>query len=347
MVPAFQALRTLPAVLEGAAAWGLPILVVDDGSTDGSAAWLAEWAARDPAARSLLALHPNGGKARALQAAFRLLAERGVRHAITIDADGQHDPADGPALLAAAAADPEAAVVCGRRSLLTDGYPRRRMTGRVLNDMAIRAQTGVTVEDSPCGFRVYPLRAVAAVRCRSGRFAWEEEFLTRAVWAGYRLVSVPIRCIYRKDEPGAPASHYRFRRDWPEGVAINLWLMAAALGPVRAACGLGWQLRTWLRAARISEAWRGPAPVRLHAAAALLLGAVAGGAAGVAGALAAGRGEAGPIAAPGVETAAVAAGWGWASLRWHASAWHAAAGFAAGWLLGRAAAAGIRLIATG
>jgi hypothetical protein len=106
----------------------------------------------------------------------------------------------------------------------------RRKIGRSLNDLAIQAQTGVRVRDCPCGFRIYPLRLAGAVRCVSGRYAWEEEFVTRALWAGCEMVEIPVACVYLP--PGVARSHYRFRRDWSEGIAINLWLLVLAALPM-------------------------------------------------------------------------------------------------------------------
>lgn len=282
IVPAFQARDTLPAVLEGVARWCIPIIVVDDGSNDGTAVWLDQWRMETGSvnARILIKRAVNGGKAAALRDGLSHSSALGFDAAITIDADGQHDPLDGARLIERYQAREGEAIVCGERDPGAPGYPLRNLTGRRLNDLAIRAQTGVAVSDCPCGLRVYPLRVYERVRCVSGRFAWEEEFLTRALWHGCGYERVPIRCIYAPH--GHHRSHYRFRRDWPEGIAVNLWLIALALrppSPTRAAlirCVR--QVASALSLRRARDQLVGESPARLHGAASMAIGAIAFGA---------------------------------------------------------------------
>jgi len=278
IVPTFQAIETLPEVLRHLDGAVECIIVVDDGSTDGTRDALDAWCAgtahesRGGAARLAILRSHNGGKAAALRDGFAKASELGFDRALTIDADGQHDPADARRMLARAATG----LICGVRDPRTPGYPRRNLTGRRLNDLAIRAQTGVRVEDSPCGLRVYPLSIVAQVRCISGRFAWEEEFITRAIWAGARYEPHPIRCIYH--EGPLRRSHYRFLRDWPEGIAVNLWLTAlAALPPLpnaRAIARFARQIEGALAPARAMDQLAGDSPSRLHGGAAMAFGAL-------------------------------------------------------------------------
>ena len=102
LVPTFGNARTVGAVVAGALSGGLPVVVVDDGSTDGSGA-VAE------AAGATVLTHPvNRGKGEALLTGMRWLARKGFTHAICLDADGQHDPADVPAFADAVRARPDA-----------------------------------------------------------------------------------------------------------------------------------------------------------------------------------------------------------------------------------------------
>lgn len=293
-MPAYQAIRTLPSLLEGVERWGVPIIVIDDGSTDGTLAFLEQWSSgslsrasddersslvpQPPTARHVIRRAENGGKAAALRDGFARALELGFDAAVTIDSDGQHDPDNGARLLERFVELGGRAIVCGERSAATPEYPLRNLAGRRLNDLAIRAQTGVPVSDCPCGLRVYPLQAVKAVRCMSGRFAWEEEFLTRAIWAGFVYERVAIRCIYQRAPDGTRSSHYRFMRDWPEGIGINLWLTGAALcPPVPSKHALRRLAAQMMGAMSLRRAWEqlaGDAPARLHGAASMAVGAL-------------------------------------------------------------------------
>lgn len=289
-------------MLEGIESSVDAIIVVDDGSSDGSAEFLHAWrgaphgvgafgAGRIGASastverpREVITRSANGGKAAALADGFAAALARGFDLALTIDADGQHDPADAASLATVARAMPieSETLLCGVRDPSTPGYPRRNLTGRRLNDLAIRAQTGVQVDDSPCGLRVYPLALVRRVRCLSGRFSWEEEFLTRAIWAGATYRTHAIRCIYAA--AGEHRSHYRARRDYPEGIAVNLWLCALALRPpaptMRGIRRLGRQIGSLASPRRAIAQITGDSPSRLHGAAAMAIGAATLGAVG-------------------------------------------------------------------
>src|SRR5262249_10497942 len=109
LVPAYNAATTIASVVAGSAAFLSPVFVVDDGSTDHTAA-------RAGAAGARVLRHPvNQGKGAALVTGLRELAAAGIERALTIDADGQHLPDQIPVLLAAADAAPGAIIVGVRR----------------------------------------------------------------------------------------------------------------------------------------------------------------------------------------------------------------------------------------
>jgi uncharacterized protein (DUF2062 family) len=85
------------------------------------------------------------------------------------------------------------------------------------------------VEDSQCGLRVYPLELVEAVHCRAGHFSFETEIITRAGWAGFDVVGVPVSCIYLP--PGQRVSHLKPVRETIRASWMHLKLMARALTP--------------------------------------------------------------------------------------------------------------------
>lgn len=241
LVPLYNHARTVEAVLDGIAACGLATIVVDDGSGDGGADVAEAWFARTGRPGRVVRLGRNRGKAVALQAGFAAAAEGGARYALTVDADGQHDTTRIPAFLEAAQGKP-ATLVLGNRGPLPKTYPLGRLGGRMLSGLAVRAACGVVIGDAACGMRLYPLAETLAIRCLGGRYAWEEEAIVRLAWRGVAVREVPIPVIYR-DRSVAP-SHYRFGRDWTEGVLVLVATVAlGVVNPSRRWSRVGGPLR--------------------------------------------------------------------------------------------------------
>ena len=219
IVPLYNHSLTVPEVLSGLHAHGLYAVIVDDGSTDGGADIAEHWLIANGASGQVIRLPHNQGKAAALLAGFTAATDHGASHALTIDADGQHDSARIAAFLNALPAEcPEQTLVLGDRRALPRTYPTARLFGRFLSGLAVRTACGAIVGDAACGMRIYPLAMTRTLRCISGRYAWEEEAIIRLVWAGARIQQVEIPVIYR-DAAIAP-SHYQFGRDWTEGTLV-------------------------------------------------------------------------------------------------------------------------------
>jgi glycosyltransferase involved in cell wall biosynthesis len=191
VVPVFDEASTLGRVVRRLRAY-CPVIVVDDGSTDGSAGTAARAGAVE-----VLRHARRQGKGAALRTGFRAALGRGATAVVTLDGDGQHDPPDLPRLVAAHRAVPDA-LVLGHRLAAGAGDPippLRRLAIRAA-DRTLGPILPTPLSDSQCGFRIYPgafLREIALVE---GRFVLETEALVQAAWAGYRLVSVPIRSVY-------------------------------------------------------------------------------------------------------------------------------------------------------
>jgi uncharacterized protein (DUF2062 family) len=207
-------------------ALGLPLVVVDDGSTDDTRAILASSVAASDV--TVVTRPRNRGKGAALRTGFAAAADAGFTHAVTIDTDGQHDAAEIPRLLARAREAPDALMI-GHRDESAPGYPARSLLGRRLSNLFIRMESGVRVGDSQCGMRVYPLGLVAAVRARAGRFGFETEIVTRAGWAGCAVLEVPVACRYLP--PGERVSHLRPVVDTLRAIGMHARLLARAMSP--------------------------------------------------------------------------------------------------------------------
>ena len=166
IVPLYNHALTVPEVLAGLQAHGLYALVVDDGSTDGGADVAEQWLIANGAPGQVIRLAHNQGKAAALLAGFAAAADRGATHALTMDADGQHDSARIAVFLHALPTDcPEQTLVLGDRRALPRNYPTARLFGRFLSGLAVRTACGAIVGDAACGMRLYPLSMTRKLRC--------------------------------------------------------------------------------------------------------------------------------------------------------------------------------------
>ncbi len=224
LAPTYNNAGTLRGVIEQVrAVCDLPVIVINDGSTDATARVLA---GLGEAIDVVTHLH-NRGKAAALRTGFDRAAERGFTHVLTIDTDGQHDAADVPAMIEMARAQLTALVV-GTRSLETTGYPRWSQFGRWFSNTLVRIESGVRVGDSQCGLRVYPLE-VRVLPARTARYGFETDVLTRCGWANVPVIEAPVRCIY--DIAGGRVSHFRKGRDSTAAVGMHAWLVARSLCP--------------------------------------------------------------------------------------------------------------------
>ena len=214
LIPVYNEAATIGRVVAGAIQHG-DVLVVDDGSTDGT----AEAAAA--AGADVVRLGRQGGKGAALRRGFDEARERGADRIVTMDGDGQHDPADIPRLLSAAARRPDALVVGGRLGAVGDGrtpgLPAGRVAAMRVAGFFINWLTEVSLADTQSGFRVYPAALARDVAPRRGGFVLESEVLVRAAARGWPLVEVPARAIHFAERQ----SRFRPVRD---GLAVGAYL---------------------------------------------------------------------------------------------------------------------------
>ena len=197
VIPAYQAAPSVGAVARGVLAVIPDLLVLDDGSTDGTAE-----EARKAGAR-VISFPENRGKGAALRAAFADLFGRGFDGVITLDADGQHLPEEIPKLLAAA---PGADLVLGVRDHLFAEMSAVRRASNRLSSRAISFAAGRALSDIQTGFRFYSKALIETVGFPESRFEAESAVVVRAARRGFRIVSVPVHLGFAD---GRTTSHYR------------------------------------------------------------------------------------------------------------------------------------------
>jgi uncharacterized protein (DUF2062 family) len=229
VAPAFNNAGTLMNIIERIEAQGVSVIVVNDGSTDATRGLLGRWERQRHSQPVWVLHHPaNRGKAAALQTGFAKAAEAGFTHAVTIDTDGQLDPEQIGSMLSQAAQLPQALVI-GVRDDTAPDYPSRSRLGRRISNLMVWMESGVRVQDSQCGFRVYPLGLVQAVRCGAGYYCYETEIITRAGWAGCEVAHVPVRCRYLA--AGERVSHFRPFMDSMRWLVMQARLLGRTLVP--------------------------------------------------------------------------------------------------------------------
>lgn len=208
VIPAYCEADRIGPVIESVRLQGVHVIVVDDGSPDETAA-----VARSAGAE-VIRHSKNRGKGQALQTGFRRAAELGCEAVITMDADGQHDPAEIPQFLEAYQRT-RIPVLIGNRMWNQRGMPLvRRLTNRFMSWLLSR-EMGQYLPDTQCGYRLFQTDLLRFVETESDRFAAESEILLRLAARGLRMDSIRIRTIY-----GTERSKIR-----PVADTIRFWRM--------------------------------------------------------------------------------------------------------------------------
>jgi glycosyltransferase involved in cell wall biosynthesis len=191
-------------VVEECLQFRLPVIVVDDGSTDSTPNVLASIS-------DVTVIHhkENQGKGASLLTGFAAALEF-ADWAITIDADGQHDPDDIPSLISLVWAVPEGQrpLVIGKREGMGYGnVPWTSRWGRRFANFWVWTSCGRWFSDSQSGFRIYPLPETLYLGTKARRYQFEVEVLVRAVWRGIPIIEAPVGSLYGPREERV--SHFR------------------------------------------------------------------------------------------------------------------------------------------
>jgi glycosyltransferase involved in cell wall biosynthesis len=204
LIPAHDEAPRIGRVVQGAAEH-VPVLVVDDGSSDATAE-LAEHAGA-----TVLRQSPNQGKGAALRAGFAAALNVGAEAAITLDGDGQHDPAEIPAFLGEHArrviAGESVELVIGARSFRR--MPPVRRAANWLGTVTLSAALGRWIEDNQSGYRLVGRRLMAAMLdSREDGFSFEVEMIAVCLREGWPIGWIPVRTIYADERSHIRAGHH-------------------------------------------------------------------------------------------------------------------------------------------
>lgn len=209
VVPVYNHERSLPAVVRALLAEALPCVIVDDASSPVAARVIDELA-QHPSVHLLRHDH-NQGKGAAVTSGLREASRLGFSHALQVDADGQHDLNRVGLFLDRASQAPDA-LICGYPEY-DSSVPKGRLYARYLTHVWVWINTlSLSIRDSMCGFRVYPLEPTLALlnsATLGKRMDFDTEILVRLHWREQPMVWLPTHVHY----PADGVSHFRLWRD--------------------------------------------------------------------------------------------------------------------------------------
>jgi len=206
IIPAYKEEGRVGATVRGALEYLADVLVVDDGSPDRTA---EEARAADAV---VLRQEPNQGKGAALLRGFDYALENGYDAVVTLDADGQHDPAAIPAMIAELKAGAD--IVIGARKKNPLVMPPQRIFSNAWTSVTLTALTGALVRDSQSGYRAIRAKVLRAVPLTTTKYDLESEQLVRAARRGFRITHVTVPTIYgtEKSKINVPRDMFLFYR---------------------------------------------------------------------------------------------------------------------------------------
>ncbi len=202
VIPVYNHGRQVGEVIRQTLTLGLPVFVVDDGSTDSTREIIG-----NISGLTTLYHTENQGKGAALVTGFTAALQQNCNYAITIDADGQHKAEDAAALLQAVQDDRRALVVGNRQGMAGENVPWTSRFGRGFSNFWVRASGGPKVMDSQSGFRLYPLPEAMQLEVRARRYQFEVEILVKARQQGMDVIEVPVQVVYQPKT--LRVSHFR------------------------------------------------------------------------------------------------------------------------------------------
>ncbi len=200
LIPAFNEEERIGGVIRKAKEY-VPVLVVDDGSVDGTSRLAEELGA------TVLIQQPNQGKGAALMRGFEYAITQGYDAVITLDADGQHDPDEIPAFLNAFEEGGD--LVIGERDFRKMPFPRN--ISNTIGTWSFSNALGQYCPDNQSGYRLHSRRLIqSALDSSETNFEFEVEIIVRCILKSYQLAWVPIKTIYAGEN-----SHIKpFRHIW-------------------------------------------------------------------------------------------------------------------------------------
>jgi glycosyltransferase involved in cell wall biosynthesis len=222
VIPTYNNQRTLRQVITEVLVYTNNVIVINDGSTDTTADILKDFG------RSIeVVTHPkNLGKGKALRNSFQKAKELGYTHVITIDSDGQHFASDLPSFIQEVIKRPDTLVI-GARNMEQAGIPGKSSFGNKFSNFWYWVETGIKLDDTQSGYRLYPIQALEKIRFVTNRFEFEIEVIVKAVWKGLKIKNIPVKIYYAPGDNRV--SHFRPFADFSRISVLNTYLVTLAI----------------------------------------------------------------------------------------------------------------------
>lgn len=225
VIPAYNEATTIRVLVERCLQLSLPVIVVDDGSSDNTVSELANLPI------TLIRNEQNSGKAAALWRGMQCAVAEGIQQVISIDGDGQHRPEDIPSVLECAGRYPDNIIIAARMND-NEQAPRARLAANRFADFWISWAAGQWIHDTQSGFRLYPVSLITQLTPDTRRkkgFVFESQILIEAAQRGISTQTTPISSIYHTN---TRASHFRPVEDITRIVLMVAWsLISRAFYP--------------------------------------------------------------------------------------------------------------------
>jgi len=211
IIPVYNHEHAIAHVIARLKAYGIPCLLVNDGSSAVCSKALEDCARQESGRITLLNRAENSGKGAAVIDGFNAAIRLGYTHALQIDADGQHNTDDIPGFLETGRLNPDAMIL--GQPVFDESVPKIRLYGRRVTNVCIAINTlSLAIADGMCGFRLYPLASVDKLISTTQigrRMDYDIDIVVRLYWQGVEAINIATAVHYPYDG----VSHFRLWRD--------------------------------------------------------------------------------------------------------------------------------------
>ncbi len=219
IIPTYNNATTIERVILDVLKYTQNVIVVNDGSTDGTQNII-----ENIGAIVLETYMPNAGKGMALRCGFKRAVALGYNYAITIDSDGQHFAKDLPVFIEALRLNGSALIMGARNMNTADNVPAKSSFGNKFSNFWYKVETGIALPDTQTGYRLYPLESIRKMKFFTRKYEFEIEVIVRLAWTGVKVVSIPISVYYPPKEERI--SHFRPFKDFGRISIVNTVLVS-------------------------------------------------------------------------------------------------------------------------